>query len=126
MKRHALIPVILVAFAAATTTAQANTIRVAAKITKKQASRIHTGTLITSTKHTALDLYPSEESPAMPPPIACAWYIDGMGIFWGGAHWTCLCVGPSLCEWELNYIDQDGYPDGYVDRPPSGVCFVGS
>jgi hypothetical protein len=106
--------------------AEANTITVGAKVTKTQAAHVHHGTLLVFPGRHSPNYYPSESSPPSPPPVACAWYLDGMGMFWGGGHWSCQCLakaGP--CEWVLDYIDQDGYPPGYVDRPPSGVCYIG-
>lgn len=93
------------------------------KLSRTQARRIFRGSIVVLPR---ASFYPSDGSPAVPPPVPCAWYLDGMGMFWGGAHWTCTCLAPGVCTWVEDYIDQDGYPPGYVDVPPSGVCYVGS
>lgn len=121
MKRNFIIFSTLLALLLSVGTAQAATPVLSLhghKITRLQSKLLHKGMIV------KVNFYPSGDSPASPPPIPCAWYLDGLGMFWGGAHWTCKCLAPGVCQWNEDYMDPYGYPDGYVDTPPTGVCLI--
>lgn len=94
-------------------------------LTRAQAHHLKVGTMITFAGPGAAALpsfYPSEGGQSTRPPFDCIPELSGLGIFWGGSHWTCSCQLDTGCIWNEDYVDQEGHPDGYVDRPPFGRC----
>lgn len=89
----------------------------AGKLTKLQAKHLTVGTVVKP------NFIPNDGSGLPYPPVPCAWYLDGIGMAWGGVLWGCQCPTRETCQWVEE--GEDPYlPNGYVYRPPSGVMSV--